>query len=129
MSPLIFDEKDTHYLSVHPAVFRAAIGMAAGMAAAAGIFLAHDLQMVYVLGVVAAFTVVAVSIPLLLARMSRSAKARVPLARWRHGELEICTGCMRTWEAALLILIAPLASVLGLAALCFIALLASRGAL
>lgn len=117
------------FLSVHPHVFRAAIALAAIMVLGAVILLGHDRQMDYLLGVVSVFTVVTVSIPLVLARLARARGTRVSLMRWRKGELEIFTGRMRGWEAGLLILIAPLATSLGLIALLLVADLASNGAL
>lgn len=117
------------FLSVHPHVFRAAIALAAIMVLGAVILLGHDRQMDYVLGVVGIFTLVAVSIPLVLARLARARGVRMPLLRWRKGEMEIFTGRMRGWEAGLLILIAPLATSLGLIALLLIADLASNGVL
>jgi hypothetical protein len=119
--------EEGRFVAVHPAVFRAGTAMAAGMSLAVLILLGGDGQLDYLIGIVALFTVVSLSLPFLLARLARPAKQGVSFLRWRRGELEIFTGRMRASEAALLILIAPLASVIGLAALCLIALLASRG--
>lgn len=124
--PLSFE--DGRFISVHPAVFRAGAAMAAGMSVAVLIFLGRDGQLDYLIGIVALFTLVSLSLPFLLARLARAGKQGIPFLRWRRGELEIFTGRMRASEAALLILIAPMASIVGLAALCLIALLASRGA-
>lgn len=98
------------FVSVHPAVFRAGVVMAVGMSVAAVAFLGRDGQLDYLIGVVALFTAVSLSLPFLLARLARPAKQGVSFPRWRRGELEIFTGRMRASEAALLILIAPLAS-------------------
>ncbi|MHB1219210.1 MAG: hypothetical protein ACYC1L_13535 [Alphaproteobacteria bacterium] len=120
--------EEGRFVAVHPAVFWAGTAMAAGMSLAVVAFLGRDGQLDYLIGIVALFTLVSLSLPFLLARLARSGRQGVPFPRWRRGELEIFTGRMRASEAALLILIAPLASVVGLAALCLIALLASRGA-
>ena len=120
--------QEGQFISVHPAVFRIGTAMAAGMSVAVLFFLGRDGQLDYLIGIVALFTLVSLSLPFLLARLARSGKSSVPFLRWRRGELEIHTGRMRASEAALLILIAPIASAVGLAALCLIALLASRGA-
>ncbi len=119
--------EEGQFISVHPAVFRAGAAMAAGMSVAVLLILGRDGQLDYLIGIVALFTLVSLSLPFLLARLAQMGRQAVPFLRWRRGELQIHTGRMRASEAALLILIAPIASVVGLTVLCLIALLASRG--
>lgn len=121
--------EEGRFISVHPAIFRVGAAMAAGMSLAVVILLGRDGQLDYLIGIVALFTLVSLSLPFLLARLARSGKQGISFPQWRRGELDIHTGRMRATEAALLILIAPIASTVGLTVLCLIALLASRGAL
>jgi hypothetical protein len=117
--------------ALHPAVYKLLIGSVAAMFLAVWVFFSHGAYTAFQLVVVAAFLVMFVGVPWVLARLAQApTRSNEPsFGEWRAGDLSIHTGPIPAGEAALMILIAPAAVVIGIAAISAIAYLAAIGAI
>lgn len=120
------------FLALHPLVYRLLLASAAGVFLSAWLFFSHDGYTAFQLAVVLAFLVMFVGVPWVMARMTakrRAAEAAPSFAEWREGDFVTWTGPLPAGQAALMILTAPAAAVLGLFAISAIAYMAATGVL
>lgn len=117
------------WLALHPAVYKLLIGSVAAMFLAVWVFFSQGAYTKLQLAIVAVFLVMFVGVPWVLARLtqSRPQPHGPSFGDWRAGDLSIHTGPIPAGEATLMILIAPAAVVLGIAAISAIAYLAAIG--
>lgn len=121
------------WLALHSVVYRLLVGSVAGLFLSAWIFFSHDGYTSLQLAIVAAFLVMFAGVPWAMARMAvarRDEAAESPsFAEWRAGDLSTWTGPLPAGHAALMILTAPAAVLLGLFAISAIAYMAASGVL
>jgi hypothetical protein len=118
------------WLALHPTVYRLLIGSVAALFVAVWIPFSHSDYAALQLAVVALFLVMFVGVPWVMARFSRAERPdRTTFGEWRSGDLDIHTGPIAAGEAALMIMIAPAAVLLGVAVISTIAYLAAVGAI
>lgn len=117
--------------TVHPAIYAAAVGCVTWMLLAAWYFFNNGSDVTLALLGVTGFSVAFVGIPAVLWRVwsRNNQRHSVRFSEWMQGEFESGSGKIEASEAALMVLLLPVASALGLAALSFIASLAASGAL
>lgn len=119
------------WLALHPAIYRLLLGSMAGLFLSAWIFFGHDGYTALQLAVVAAFLAMFAGVPWAMARQAgRGGREKSPsFAEWRAGDFDTWTGPLPAGQAALMIMCAPAAAVLGLFAVSAIAYMAAVGAL
>lgn len=116
--------------ALHPVVYKTMIGCVVLLVGAAWAFLGREGDSALSAAVVTAFALAAVLTPLWLWRLSRRrAGARTSFREWTDSEFECADGRVEARDAAIMVLIAPLAVAVGLSALFVIALLVATGTL
>jgi hypothetical protein len=119
------------HADLHPRVYGMLAGSVLWMVLAAWLAFGSDgytaLQLVVVVGFALAFLLT----PFCLSRLApaRAARDATPFRDWLDHDFETNTGTVRTRDAAVMILVAPLAGAIGLTAIGLVAWLAAAGAL
>jgi hypothetical protein len=119
------------HADLHPAVYRLLAGSVLWMVLAVWLVFGADAYTALQLAVVVVFALVFLLTPLCLRLLSpaRDAQPERPFREWLDHDFETNTGVVRTRDATVMILVAPLAGAVGLSAIGFIAWLAASGAL
>jgi hypothetical protein len=117
--------------TVHPAIYATAVWCVTWMLLAAWFFFSNGSDVTLALLGVTGVSVAFVGIPVVLWRVwSRNHQSRAArLSEWMQGEFEGGSGRIESTDVAVMVLLLPVASALGLIALSFIAFLAATGAL
>jgi len=119
------------HVDLHPAVYRMLAGSVLWMVLAVWLAFGADAYTALQLAVVVVFAMAFVLTPLCLSRFSvaRRAPQTTGFRDWLDHDFDTYTGPVRTRDATVMILVAPLAGAVGLSAIGFIAWLAASGAL
>jgi hypothetical protein len=119
------------YSIVHPAIFAGAVWCVAWMLLATWYFFNNGSDVTLALLGVTGFSMAFVGIPAVLWRVWSRNNQRPALrfSEWIHGEIEVGSGRIEARDAAVMVLLLPVASALGLTAISFVAFLAANGAL
>jgi hypothetical protein len=119
------------WLALHSFVYRLLIGSVVGLFAAVWVFFSSVDYTAFQLAIVGVFLVMFAGVPWMLARMSepRPLSSKTSFSEWREGDLTIHTGALPAGEAALMIMIAPAACLIGIVAISGVAYLAAIGAI
>lgn len=117
------------WLDLHPAVYRLLIGSVVWLFVALWLCFGHDAYTALQLGIVAAFLAVFTGVPAVMARLAKrkSQSGQVTFAEWRGGDLDTYTGPVAAGEAALMVVIGPVACVLGLTVISAMAYMTAAG--
>jgi hypothetical protein len=117
--------------SVHPAIYGAAVWCVAWMLLATWCFFNNGSDVTLALLGVTAVSTAFVGIPAVLWRVwSRNNQPHaVRFSEWLQGEFDGGSGRIESIDVAVMVLLLPVASALGLTALSFVAFLAAKGAL
>jgi hypothetical protein len=116
---------------LHPAVYAAVVGCVIWMLLAAWYWFGNGSDVTLALAAVTGFSMAFVGIPIVIWRASSPAKRSraAPLSEWMQGEFEGGSGQLHAWEAAIMVLLLPVASAVGLTAISIVAHLAASGTL
>ena len=116
-------------LALHPSVYRALIGSAVCLFLSTWIFFGHNPYTALQLVIAGFFIAMFVGTPWLLARNARGRAEpdRTSFGEWREGDFQTDTGALPAGEAALMVMIAPVAVTVGMFAISLIAYLAAAG--
>jgi hypothetical protein len=115
---------------LHPAVYGALIGCTVWILAAFWIFFGHDTYTGLQLAVSTFFCAMFVGVPVCLWQISRAAASDAGRTKWREWashEFETIYGPVEGGQAAVMVLLAPVAIALGITSVSLIAYLAARG--
>lgn len=117
--------------TVHPAIYAAAVWCVAWMLLATWYFFNNGSDVTLALLGVTGVSIAFVGIPAVLWRVwSRNNQPHaVRFSEWLHGEFQGGSGQIESIDVAVMVLLLPVASALGLTALSFVAFLAANGAL
>lgn len=118
-------------LDLHPVVYGLLIGSTVWVVLAFWLFFSHDAYTAFQLVIVTFFMAMFIGVPVAMVRTARKpAKPnQVSFGDWRAGDLQTYTGPVPAGQAALMVLIAPMAAVVGITAISAIAYMAAMGIL
>ena len=115
---------------VHPFVGRVALGLIIWTIGAVWVLFSHSHYGPLLYGVVTFLVSFFVLLPRVLFRIGRQDGEQPPAFReWMHGQLDTATGPVDAGEAALMILLIPMAMAVGMTALGLIEFLTAEGIL
>lgn len=116
---------------VHPVVRNLALGVIAWTVGAVWILFSHSYYGPLLFGVVTGVVITFVLLPTILFRIGRPSNEPQPptFAEWSHGEFDTATGPIEARDAAILILIVPIAMAVGLTCLGLFDYFAAQGLL
>lgn len=122
------------HVDLHPGVYRLLAGSVVWMVLAAWLAFGADAYTALQLAVVVGFALAFLVTPFVLGRLSAARPARVARSdtrfrEWLDHDFDTNTGSVRARDAAIMILVAPLAGAIGLTAIGLVAWLAASGAL
>jgi hypothetical protein len=115
---------------VHPAIRRIALGLIVWTVGAVWVLFSHSYYGPLLYGVVTLLVGVFVLLPMILFRMGRQGSERSPtLGDWLEGRLDTASGPVDARDAAVMILLIPMAVAVGMTALGLAEFLTAEGVL
>jgi hypothetical protein len=115
---------------VHPAIRRIALGLIIWTVGAVWVLFSHSYYGPLLYGVVTLLVGLFVILPMILFRIGRRGTERSPsFADWLHGQLDTASGPIDGRDAAIMILLVPMAVAVGMTALGLIEFLTAEGVL
>jgi len=113
---------------VHPAIRRIALGLIAWTIGAVWVLFSHSYYGPLLYGVVTLLVGIFVLLPIVLFRMARQGAEESPsFGTWMHGQLDTASGPVDARDAAIAILLIPIAVAVGMTALGLIEFLTAEG--
>jgi hypothetical protein len=113
---------------VHPAIRRIALGPIAWTIGAVWVLFSHSYYGPLLYGVVTLLVGFFVLLPMILFRIGRQSAEQSPsLGNWMHGQLDTASGPVDARDAAIMILLIPMAVAVGMTALGLIEFLTAEG--
>jgi hypothetical protein len=115
---------------VHPVVRRIALGLIAWTIGAVWVLFSHSYYGPLLYGVVTLLVAFFVLLPMILFRMGRQGDEQSPtFGDWMHGRLDTASGPVDACDAAIMILLIPMAVAVSMTALGLIEFLTAEGIL
>ena len=116
--------------ALHPVVYRALAGCVVWTVGAFWVLFSRESETMFQIAVVTFFAAAFVATPYWMrhiATQGKPATQHLPLSEWRHARFETAAGTVAAGEAAMLVLLAPLACAIGLTAVSALHLFALKG--
>jgi hypothetical protein len=120
------------WLGVHRTVIRLAVGATIWTIAAVWILFSHSYYGILLFGVVSFLVAMFMLLPWVLSHFARKTDnpdEPATFREWRSGEFDTASGPMKGSEAAVLILLIPMAVAVGMTAIGFLEFLTAEGVL
>jgi hypothetical protein len=120
------------WLGVHPMVIRLAVGATIWTVAAVWILFSHSYYGILLFSVISFLVTMFLMLPWVLSRIARETdnpEKHTTFNEWRSGEFDTASGPMKASEAAVMILLIPMAVAVGMTAIGLLELLTAEGVL